>query len=336
MNIMLTSLAFAFAVLFAALMGYAIQRGGTCTVAAVEELLGKRQVSRLLGMGEAALWVAGGLLVANALHVLPQIPASYAISVWTVIGGALLGLGAYVNRACVFGAIARLGSGEWAYAATPVGFYVGCVSVAWFSAPAPLRVTDVSPVVQASGWLALVFLGFALWRLAGLAHAVVRPGDVSKASSLGQRLAATLWAPHVATTVIGIAFVFLLLLVGTWAYTDTLADLARGMAASIGAKILLLAGLFGGAILGGWTAGRLHSTRVSIAQLLRCFTGGVMMAWGSLLIPGSNDGMILIGIPLLRPYAWTGFVTMCAVIAAALLLERALGSAASQPATARR
>ena len=41
-----------------------------------------------------------------------RMPAGYPLNRWTVVGGAMLGLGAYVNRACVFGAIARLGSGE--------------------------------------------------------------------------------------------------------------------------------------------------------------------------------------------------------------------------------
>ena len=67
-------------------------------------------------------------------------PAGYAMSAWTVIGGALLGLGAYVNGACVFGAIARFGSGEWAYIVTPIGFYLGCLSVApLFGVPMPRK-----------------------------------------------------------------------------------------------------------------------------------------------------------------------------------------------------
>ena len=46
------------------------------------------------------------------------------------------------------------------------------------------------------------------------------------------------------------------------------------------------------------------------------------MGWGSLLIPGGNDGLILIGMPLLWPYAWVAFATMCLSIAAAQLLQR--------------
>ena len=40
------------------------------------------------------------------------------------------------------------------------------------------------------------------------------------------------------------------------------------------------------------------------------------------LIPGSNDGLILIGIPLLRPYAWVAFLTMCVTIGIALVVEK--------------
>ena len=46
------------------------------------------------------------------------------------------------------------------------------------------------------------------------------------------------------------------------------------------------------------------------------------MAFGSLLIPGGNDGLILVGMPLLWPYAWAAFATMCLTIAAAMYLHR--------------
>ena len=53
------------------------------------------------------------------------------------------------------------------------------------------------------------------------------------------------------------------------------------------------------------------------------------MGWGSLLIPGGNDGLILVGMPLLWPYAWVAFVSMCAAIAAAQLLRRARSAPAA-------
>ena len=50
-----------------------------------------------------------------------------------------------------------------------------------------------------------------------------------------------------------------------------------------------------------------------------------MMGWGSLLIPGSNDGLILIGMPLLHPPAWLAFASMFVAIAAAMLIQGFLG-----------
>ncbi len=309
-------------ILCVGVMGFAIQRGATCTVAAVDEVLTQRRALRLVAMLEASLWVAGGLALAQLAHVSGSMPAGYAISLWTVVGGALLGLGAWVNKACVFGAVARLGSGEWAYAATPAGFFVGCLSVMpLFMRPAASTNSDASPLFEVTPLFAVTFLAFALWR--------ARPGLLAlRGADRATWLRLKIWSPHAATVVIGVSFVITLLLAGRWAYTDVLADLARAMdsgSVRLLLPILLLTALYGGALFGGLTAGRWQSTPVSLVQVLRCFAGGVVMGWGSLLIPGSNDGLILIGIPLLHPYAWLAFASMFGAIAAAMLTHRFLG-----------
>ena len=326
MQIVLSSLACAVAALCAGVMGYAIQRGATCTVAAVDEVVAQRSYRRLLSLMEAALWVAGGLIVAQALQLLPEMPAGYAVSGWTVIGGALLGLGAYINGACVFGAIARFGSGEWAYIVTPIGFYLGCLSVVpLFGVPMPKKLPYGSPLLHASAWVTVLFVVFAIWRMV----TSWLGNDKTVSARWHEAIAARIWSPHAATTVIGITFVVLLLLVGGWAYTDVLAELARGMSASVGARTLLAVALLAGAALGGWTAGLFRSTRLSTAQLLRCLVGGMLMGWGSLLLPGGNDGLILVGMPLAWPYAWLAFATMCMTIAMAQIARRALAARAA-------
>ena len=327
MDIMLTSLAFLIAALCAGVMGFAIQRGATCTVAAVDEVVSQRSFQRLASLVEASVWVAGGLLVAQALHLLPTMPAGYALNRWTVLGGVLLGLGAFINGACVFGAIARFGSGEWAYVITPVGFYLGCLSVAQvFAVPGHPKLPYGSPVLQAPAWVAVLFLLFVAWRLARPLWGRGPVGASAASAPLLARarhaLAARIWSPHAATTVIGITFFFMLMLVGAWAYTDVLAELARGMAASLVGRCLLVLALLLGAAWAGWTAGRFRSTRITAAQVLRCLIGGVLMGWGSLLIPGGNDGLILVGMPLLWPYAWVAFLAMCVSIGSAQLLRK--------------
>jgi toxin CptA len=304
------------AALCVAAMGFAIQRGGTCTVAAVDELLSNRRMHRLTAMLEASLWVAGGLAIAQLLQVAGSMPGGYAIDRWTVVGGVLLGLGAWLNGACVFGAIARLGSGEWAYVLTPVGFYVGCLSVMpLFARTAEATPTASSPLLMAAAVLAPLFIVYALWRTL---PALMRLRSADRLRLLRSKV----WTPHAATIVIGITFVITLLVFGRWAYTDVLADLARDMAGSLGVGALLLVALYAGALLGGRIAGRWRSAPISAPQLARCFAGGMLMGWGSLLIPGSNDGLILIGIPLLYPYAWLAFATMCLTIAAAIAAQR--------------
>jgi hypothetical protein len=327
MHAMQFGIAALLAALCAGVMGFAIQRGATCMVAAVDEWIGKRKARRLLAMGEASLWVAGGLALASAAGALPAMPAAYPVSGWVLLGSALLGLGAWVNRACVFGAIARLGSGEWAYAATPLGFYAGCLSVnALFAPPAPRALAEPSPLLQADAAVAVLFIAFAAWRvLPPLRLAWARHS--APPSAAARELTQRLWAPHAATAVIGVTFVCILLLVGgVWAYTDVLAQLARGMSMQLALGLLCLAALYVGALLGGWTAGRWQHVAPSAGSIARCFAGGLLMAWGSLLIPGSNDGLILIGMPLLRPYAWVGIATMCVTIAAAQVLQRRLAA----------
>jgi len=229
-----------------------------------------------------------------------------------------------VNRACVFGTLARFGSGEWAYLATPIGIYVASLLVAFgFTPMAKGELTTGSPILAIALWFAVPFFAFALWRLA-------RPLIARRAESVGasfterlrHALATRVWAPHSATTVIGITFLFMFVLVGAWDYTGVLAELANGMTHGLLSKVLLLVALFAGAALAGYTAGRFRHTRISLRQLARCFAGGFLMGVGGLIVPGHNDGLILVGMPLLWPYAWIAFAMMCVSIAAALLIER--------------
>ena len=308
-EIALVSVSFAVAFVCAALMGYAIQRGATCMVAAIDEVVNQRRAHRLIALIEAGAWVAGGIIIASLIGGLKMQPVGYPVGIITVAGGALLGVGALVNRACVFGSIARLGSGEWAYVLTPVGFFLGCVTATGrLQSASPVNAP--SPLLGAALWLAIPFLLFA----------GRRGWEFLRAASQRQ-LAAHIWSPHRATMVIGLAFVVMLLTVGSWAYTEALASLAHGMAANLPAKLLLLLGLLVGALTGGWTAGRLRSVMPTGGAMLRCLTGGALMGWGSLLIPGSNDGLILLGLPLLQPHALVALTSMALAIVGGMAIE---------------
>ena len=115
----------------------------------------------------------------------------------------------------------------------------------------------------------------------------------------------------------------MMLLVGPWAYTDALADVARRMPHDLLPRGLLMFALFAGAFTGGLTARRFGSTPVSLPSVARCFASGVLMGWGSLLIPGGNDGLILVGMPLLFTYAWVAMASMALAIGGAMVATRA-------------
>ncbi len=291
----------------AGVMGYAIQRGATCTVAAVGEIVSECKFRRLWAIIEAAIWVLGGLLLGNLLGVPELVPSGYQVSFWTFAGALLLGVGAAVNKACVFGSVARFGNGDWAYSATPLGFYLGCLLAQSFFLPVmAVKIAQPSVVLAAPGWLLIVI---GVWMVRRAAAPVLKYWADPKA------LVTELWAPHSATLVIGVTFVLLLWLVGPWAYTDLLAELARGGMPGVTVRVMLLLTLLIGAIWGGWTASCFRPTAVSLPGLARCLSGGILMGAGSLAIPGGNDGLVLTGLPLLWPHAWIAFATMCASIA---------------------
>ncbi len=309
------------AALCAGLMGFAIQRGATCMVAAVDEVVTQRSANRLVAMLEASAIVAGGIVLAKFAGHLAMAPATYQLTAWTLLGGAIMGLGAFIARACVFGAIARIGSGEWAYLLVPAGFLLGCTAARQLlNVAPPLKIPSRSLLLDQAALVAaplLLLAGWRLWRTAAAARE--------------RRLNDYVWSPHVATGVIGLTFVIMFLTVGAWAYTQVLAEASRGMAQMIGSRLFLLVALFTGAVVGGWTAGRLKFVRPSWPSIARCLAGGALLGFGGMIVPGNNDGLILVGLPLLQPYAWAALATMVVAIYLAIIIERRAQGMAGKP-----
>ena len=305
----------------AALMGFAVQRGATCMVAAVDEVVSKRSANRLIAMLEASAIVASGIILARFTGHLAMQPATYQLTAWTLLGGAIMGLGAFVARACVFGAVARIGSGEWAYLLVPVGFLLGCIAARPLLAVAPpMKVAPHSLLLDQAALVAAPLLVLASWRL-------WRTFTAARENRLNDYV----WSPHVATGVIGLTFVIMFLTVGAWAYTQLLAEASRGMAMMVGSRTMLLVALFGGAVLGGWTAGKLKFVRPSWSAIGRCLAGGVLLGFGGMHVPGNNDGLILVGLPLLQPYAWAALASMILAIYLAFQIERRMQGVAGKP-----
>jgi uncharacterized membrane protein YedE/YeeE len=302
--------AFLIALVAVGIMGFANQRGGTCTVAAFEEVVFKGRFERLIALSEASLWAGTGLVLLNTAGSLAAVPANYAAGVGTMAGGVLFGLGAFVNGSCVFGSVARLGSGELSYLAMPFGFYLG--GVAAVHLPNPTHLDERSPLIVASAWLVAPALVLVLARL------------YTHARHMRQTTRASwkhVWSPRIATTIIGIAFVVTTGAQQAWTYSDVLSDLAHGVTTGLQRKVLLGVALLVGAILGGVSAGRFKIRVPDLIGIVRHLAGGILMGAGALLIPGGNTTLALVGLPLLFPYAWLAFTSICITIYIALRLS---------------
>ncbi len=288
-------------------------------VYAVSELVEKREASRLVAMLEAGLWVAATLLVAALLQMLPAKVPGYPFSYLTIVGGVLLGLGAYINGACVFGAIGRLGSGEIGFLLTPLGYFLGVkVFAALFKMPVMLP-SLAATAPAATRLPLLLIIAFAVYAVGRAARITWLSWHRDRTGDQG-----ALWDPHTATLVIGITFAVMLLGVGRWTYPELLADLAYGNFGETAGRVALFAALLAGARLGGLRRGASAWIKPTRARITSCLIGGAMMGIGGSMIPGGNDGLVLVGLPFLLPYALMALLAMVTVIAIAILSQRQL------------
>lgn len=292
----------AIALMAAAGMGFAIQQGGTCMVSALDHLVTRRSPGKLAALAECGVWTSalglGAMLAGLHFAASPGFPLGAA----TVAGGLFLGIGAWVNGACVFGSIARIGGRDWHYLLTPPGYLLGAMAhhavrgdYSAPLAPAPMQSTGLLLALLV---IASLGVSFAAWRRAG-------------------RGLAALWDYRHATLAIGLSFVVLAVLAGPWTYTEALARIAHGKAAPRWEDAALFAALLGGAIAGGRAAPGM--ARWSLHRALLCLTGGALMGLGGSLVPGGNDNLILVGLPGLQPHAWIAIGAMSLAITAGLL-----------------
>lgn len=284
------------------LFGFATQRGGACAVASIVEVVTEHKPGRLLALLETSILVGGGLGVLSTMDVLATVPGGYVARATTIFGGVVMGIGALYNRSCAIGTIARIGSGQLAYLATPLGFFLGSLGAYRITAPEPLTQDGVSLIGPI--WLGVACIAILMFRLLTNGWRIWRTGSGPLPY---------FWSPYLATSIGGMAFLVAFMTVGGWTYTETIGEIARGRDVDALQECLLFGALTVGAVLGGWTVG-LRPKAPRGGRLWRCFIGGCLMGIGAALIPGGSDALILVGMPLLWPYAWLAFASMCATI----------------------
>jgi toxin CptA len=291
------TIAFLVSLVLVFVVGVAIQRGNTCTVVAFDDLIFRRSPVRLLTFVYAWFLVAGGLTLLSLTTGYRAHAQAVPVTAWSVVAGLVLGVGAVVNGACTNGTLARIGSGEYVYAMTVLGFTAGCALArdlgpvaAIGASKTPTTLSPEYPVLALLGFGAAVLLNVR--RLAAGQHESFR--DFLRNA----------WDPRTATFIIAVLFVLLVQIFGPWGYAELIGDVSRGAVADLGRRLALFAALFTGAVIAGRTCTRAKLVGPLKGKVVRCLIGGFIMGIGFSLGPGSFGGLTLYGQPLLLPYAW--------------------------------
>lgn len=279
-------------------MGIAIQRGNTCTVVAFDDLVHRRSPTRLIAIAYCWLLVAGGLtllMLSTGYHPVEHL---FPVTAWSVAGGVLLGVGAVTNGACTTGTIARIGSGEYTFGLTIVGFFLGCLAAPHVFGRAATTHLAAVPTATSLDHPVLTLLGLAFVLTMTARRLITGPHE-----SVRDFLRSA-WDPRTATLIIAVLFVTLVQIFGAWSYTDLLGDLVRGTHAEAVDRLVFLAVLLAGAVLAGRSQRGPRLIGPLAPRVLRCAVGGFIMGAGFAVAPGAFDGLTLFEQPLLLPFAW--------------------------------
>lgn len=304
------------AIIFAALAGFAAQKGSICAVAAVNDLVSRASSRRFIAFFECALWSLALLSSASLLGIRPaEAPSDFAPGVLAAVGGAVFGVGSAINGACAFGTVARLGRGELAFLAMPLGFIAGAAAASQIAdGPRALLDPGYADLPGAVVWGLVFFVGFQLFRML---DAVRSPADALR------RLQAAEWHPSFAMAAIGLSSAILVIAFAPWPYSAVLLEIGARAEVNHAALRLILAALFLlGAALAARLAGALKVVTPGKWESVEKAVGGALMGAGAYFIPGGNDSLVLTGLPHLFGYAAIAYAAMTAAIAAALTIKK--------------
>ena len=275
--------------------GSATDTGNICVVRTASDLAAgkpERAVGTLLTVACAA-----SVIFAETTFGWQRYPAPWSYpTLFTVAGAAVFAIGALVNGACAIGTIGRLARGEVGYLATLAGAAV----VTFLIAPiaAPVEASGPS-LMTGANWLAIVIVTATL------------------AIGLGRHLLSL--RSLAAYGVLGLAAASLAALRGDWTWLGVMQQLRDGMSPDVLA-ILCLGAFIGGAAMTAMFRHRFHVVWPDRNAVLREGAGGGLMALGTILIPGGNDGLLIRGVPSGSPLALAAYAVMFTLMIAMIRL----------------
>jgi len=314
---------FLLAVSCALLMGYSVAQGSTCAVTAGKALLFQKQPQLFIGFAVAA--GAAGLVClplawafGSRVHLAGGVPLGAA-----VFGGAVVaGIGALINDACLFGSLTRISQGELRFALLPFGLAAGFFGADRLGIGRTTRMF-VNPLAAPSVLSLAVVVGFAVLLIFG--YVGLRRLEPSPAPGG--------WPLRRAMLVLGFSGALLLMVQPEPTYADAVRRVVihtRPSMMGVALGFIVAAAMIAGAIAAGLRSHRFRVHVPTVRGLVRSVLGGAAMAFGATLVPGGNDSLLLWSAPAATLSGLVAYAVMSATIVGAMLVGRALRSAASR------
>ncbi len=305
------------AIITSFLVGFAMKYGGLCTYAAALQIVREQRSERLMAFLGAASWTA--LVVIPLAWIWPeglQLSASHDRWAMVLSGGALLGLGAYLNRGCVFGTFVQLTGGNLNYLATLVGMVSGAVGAKYWLA-------DIAPVRTDPALAAVPGIWAGIWLLVAALVLIAVCVDFS-APAATRRIRLRPIPGILVGVTLGIGGGWLFAAVNGWDFATVMMraawhELELTPSGPAALTVYCTLSMVAGGVVAAVSQKRFSWQAPELMQSLGNFAGGALMGMAAIILPGGNDGLLLSGIPALAPYALLGFglmlVTMMLLLA---------------------
>jgi len=282
------------------LLGFALSRVATCTVAATDRWINQGKLDWLGGLVVVMSWSGLVLFYLLLYSGRAHIPVDIEIRSSLFIGAIFMGLGALINKGCFVGTIGYIGTGQFSYLLSFVGlglamWLAGNNMLDLFDPVTPKKRTLIpdDPLKQAVVMGFVMICIFSLWKLVmkrNLAMLALLTIGISAALMFGTR-------PE-------------------WAYAAVLNSFINGQGLSVGMTIEIgVAMLFAGAIFSSWLKDRFKPTLGTWKLAAGNFVGGFLMGIGASAVPGGNDILLMWTIPGLALYGAIAYLVMIVTIA---------------------
>ncbi len=220
-------------------------------------------------------------------------------TLWAAAGGAIIAVGAWLNGRCAMGTIAGLGSGDLCRVGTILGYLFGA-SVAHGVVPA----LPAGPAISPLAILPSAAVAVGALSVAAVAIWLIRRSPPEKG----------VWPLDRSMPLIGLVNGGLMLASAGWAWTALVGDVAMGHWMGTAGRAGLFIVLVAGAVAGGFASGSFAIRRGTARQWALALAGGALMGLGTIIVPGGNDTMLMIGLPLLIPNLVMGYAVLYAML----------------------